>query len=331
MSASKNVLVIGGAGYVGSHAAMALSQAGLTPIVVDNLSGGHQSAVQWGPFERCDMRDTAALTTIMSKHRPYAIMHFAASIEVGIGEREPLAFFDNNVAGTISVLKAMQETGVDKLVFSSTCAVYGNALPPLTEDTPHNPASVYGRTKSIVEGLIGDCVRAHGLNAVALRYFNACGAALSGGIGEQHDPETHLIPNALKAACGLGGAMKVFGTDYPTPDGTCLRDYVHVSDLATAHVAALDLLAREGGFHAINLGTGNPYSVLEVLAAVERATGKRVPHDLAPRRAGDVAVLTADVSKARDKLGFTPRYSDIDTIVGSAWAFHRKAWGIEDI
>jgi UDP-arabinose 4-epimerase len=327
-SDKKNIVIIGGAGYVGSHAAMAVSQAGHVPIVVDNLSGGHQSGVQWGPLEVCDMRDTPALTQIMRQFAPSAVMHFAASIEVGIGEKEPLAFFDNNVAGTISVLKAMQGADVSKLVFSSTCAVYGNAQPPLTEATPHNPASVYGRTKSIVEGIIGDCVRAHGMSAVALRYFNACGAQIGGRIGEQHDPETHLIPNALKAACGLGGPLKVFGADYPTPDGTCLRDYVHVSDLATAHVAALDLLTRERGFHAINLGTGNPFSVLDVLAAVERATGRPVPHDFAPRRAGDVAVLTADVSKAREKLGFDPKFSDIDTIVGSAWAFHRQAWGL---
>ncbi len=323
-----NVLVIGGAGYVGSHAAKAIAQSGRIPVVVDNLSGGHKSSVKWGPFEACDVRDTALLTKIMHDYQPEAVMHFAASIEVGIGEREPLAFFDNNVAGTISVLKAMQSANVARLVFSSTCAIYGNAEPPLVETAPQNPASVYGRTKAIVEGIIRDCVRAYGLNAVALRYFNACGADSDGEIGEQHDPETHLIPNALKAACGLGGPMKLFGSDYPTHDGTCLRDYVHVSDLATAHVAALDLMTREAGFHAFNLGTGKPFSVLDIMAAVQRATGKAVPYDVSPRRDGDVAILTADVSKARDILGFVPHFSDIDTIVGSAWAFHRKAWGL---
>jgi UDP-glucose-4-epimerase GalE len=325
-----NIIILGGAGYVGSHAAKAVAESGRTPIVIDDLSGGHRHAVQWGPFEACDMRDTARLTRLLQAYKPSGVMHFAASIEVGIGQNQPLAFFDNNVGGTISVLKAMQGADVKRLVFSSTCAVYGNASPPLLETTPHNPASVYGRTKSIAEGLIEDCTRAHGLNAVALRYFNACGADSAGTIGEEHDPETHLIPNALKAACGLGGPMNVFGDDYPTPDGTCLRDYVHVSDLADAHVAALDLLDREGGFYTVNLGTGKPQSVREILDAVERATGRAVPHTISPRRAGDVAILTANIDKARALLGFDPKHSDIDTIVGSAWAFHQKAWGIAD-
>jgi UDP-arabinose 4-epimerase len=322
------VLVIGGAGYVGSHVAKAVAASGRLPVVVDNLSGGHRSSVQWGPLEVCDVRDTAQLSAIIAQHKPNAVMHFAASIEVGIGEREPLAFFDNNVAGTISVLKAMQANAITQLVFSSTCAIYGNASPPLLETTPKNPASVYGRTKAIVEGIIEDCVRAHGLNAVALRYFNACGADVDGTIGEMHDPETHLIPNVLKAACGLGAALNVFGTDYPTPDGTCLRDYIHVTDLAQGHVQALDLMAQTGGFHAFNLGTGKPLSVLDIIAAVERATGKTVPYELAPRRAGDVAVLTADISRAREALGFAPRHSDVDNIVRTAWAFHQKAWNI---
>jgi UDP-glucose-4-epimerase GalE len=322
------ILVIGGAGYVGSHVAKAVALSGRRPIVVDNLSGGHASSVQWGAFEQCDIRDTSALIRIMEVYQPEVVMHFAASIEVGIGEAQPLDFFDNNVAGTISVLKAMRDGDVKRLVFSSTCAIYGMATPPLIETTPQRPASVYGRTKAIVESLIEDCVRAHGLTAVALRYFNACGADADGAIGERHDPETHLIPNALKAACGIGAQMKVFGTDYPTFDGTCLRDYVHVSDLADAHVAALDLMDRQNGFHAFNLGTGKPFSVLEILQAVERATGKKVPYESCPRREGDVAVLSADVSKARDLLGFSPRSSDIDTIVSTAWAFHRKAWGV---
>jgi UDP-glucose-4-epimerase GalE len=325
---SENILVLGGAGYVGSHAAKAVAQSGRVPIVVDNLSGGSHDAVLWGPFERCDIRDTLRLTEIMTRYKPTAVMHFAASIEVGIGEREPLDFFDNNVGGTISILKAMRSAGVRNLVFSSTCAVYGEAPPPLDETKPRNPASVYGRTKAIVEGLIEDCGRAHGLNAVILRYFNACGADADGQIGERHDQETHLIPNALKAAVGLGGRMKIFGNDYPTPDGTCQRDYVHVTDLATAHVAALDLLTRQGRTHIFNLGTGRPYSVLEVLGAIERQTGKATPYDLAPRRAGDVAILTADVTKARNILGFAPQHSDIDNVVKTAWAFHRKVWGL---
>jgi UDP-glucose 4-epimerase len=198
----------------------------------------------------------------------------------------------------------------------------------LVETMVHNPASVYGRTKSIVEGLIADCARAHGLAAIVLRYFNASGADADGEIGEEHDPETHLIPNALKAAIGLGGPMHLFGTDYPTPDGTCLRDYIHVSDLADAHVAALDILDKGSTFDAFNLGTGRPFSVFDIMGAVQRATGKEVPFITSPRRAGDVATLTADIGKACEGLGFSPKHSDIDTIVGSAWRFHKKAWGL---
>lgn len=322
------ILVIGGAGYVGSHAAKALAERGFTPVVVDNLSGGHKAAVRWGPIETCDMRDTESLTAIMRKHQANAVLHFAASIEVGIGEREPLAFFDNNVSGTISVLKAMQAADVNKLVFSSTCAVYGSAEPPLDENKPRAPASVYGRTKAIVESLIEDCARAHGLNAVILRYFNASGADASGLIGEQHDPETHLIPIALRAAAGLGARLKVFGNDFPTPDGTCLRDYIHVTDLATAHIAALDLLETQSGVDHFNLGTGQPYSVMEVIERAGKVVGRSVPFDLAPRRQGDVAILTADITKAKTKLGFMPCHSNLNNIVGSAWAFHRKAWGL---
>ncbi len=326
---TQRVIVCGGAGYVGSHAARALAGAGYLPVVVDSLSGGHADAVRWGPLEQLDIRKTAALADVMLAHAPVAVLHFAASIEVGIGEREPLAFYDNNVAGTISVLAAMKQAGVGRLVFSSTCAVYGAAAPPLTEEMPHRPGSVYGRTKSMVETIIADTARVQGLKAACLRYFNAAGAAPDGLTGERHDPETHLIPLALAAAAGRGQGLNVFGTDYDTPDGTALRDYVHVCDLADAHVAAVRWLEdAEAGAHAFNLGTGEPLSVLQVMAAVQRATGRAVPHTLGPRRPGDVPVLTADTSKARTVLGFAPRLSDIDTIVRTAWAFHRRQWGL---
>jgi UDP-glucose-4-epimerase GalE len=322
------VLVLGGAGYVGSHAAKAIAASGRQPIVIDSLVAGNATAVRWGPLIECDLRDTTRLSQIMAESGAKSVMHFAASIEVGIGEREPLAFYDNNVCGTVSVLKAMAFANIDQIVFSSTCAVYGNAQPPLHEDLPRNPASVYGRTKSMVESILEDCAAATGLRVAILRYFNASGADPSGLIGEEHDPETHLIPNALKAAAGLGGALKIFGTDYPTPDGTCQRDYVHVNDLADAHVGALSLLQQTPGVHRYNLGTGRPYSVLEVIAAVERVTGQPPPYELGPRRPGDVPVLTADLGRARTQLGFDPKMSDIDTIVSTAWNFHKRVWGI---
>jgi UDP-glucose-4-epimerase GalE len=325
---SEYIIIAGGAGYVGSHTAKAVAKSGQIPVVVDNLSTGHSHAVQFGPLETCDVRDTDTLFKIMARYQPTAVMHFAASIEVGIGERESLAFYNNNVAGTISLLEAMSRVGVPKLVFSSTCAVYGNTTPPLDETMTRQPASVYARTKAMAEDIIEDCVRAHGLNAVVLRYFNACGADVMGKIGEEHSPETHLIPNVLKAAAGLGGHLKVFGTDYPTPDGTCLRDYVHVTDLADAHVAALSYLETNLGYHVFNLGTGQPFSVLDVIKVAGRITGTQPNYDLCPRRPGDVASLTADISKARNLLGFAPQNSSLEQIVQSAWAFHRQKWDV---
>lgn len=323
---TERIAIIGGAGYVGSHAAKAVARAGALPVVIDNLRAGHAHAVQWGPLVEADIHDTDRIAAALKEHGVKAAMMFAASIEVGIGEREPLAFYDNNVAGMISVLRAMAAAGVDALLFSSTCAVYGAGAPPLLETSPIAPVSVYGRTKAYCEQIIADSVRAHGLKAGALRYFNACGADPDGDIGEEHDPETHLIPNALKAAAGIGAGFTVFGTDYDTPDGTCLRDYVHVTDLADAHVAALAHVRAQGGMTTLNLGTGRPYSVREVIAAVERVTGRAVPATFADRRAGDAPVLTADISAARRTIGFEPRYSDLETIVGTAWRFHQKAW-----
>tara|TARA_R110002072_G_scaffold73069_8_gene174283 strand:- start:1387 stop:2193 length:807 start_codon:yes stop_codon:yes gene_type:complete len=256
-------------------------------------------------------------------------MHFAANIEVGEGQRFPLRFWNNNVAGVVSLLSAMERAGAQSLVFSSTCAVYGEPeTVPITEAESCKPISVYGRTKRAVEQLLADVSSVDGVRYAALRYFNAAGASSDGEIGEEHDPETHLIPNALKAAAGIGGRMKLFGTDYDTRDGTCIRDYIHVMDLADAHLAALDRLMSGERKIVANLGTGHGASVLEVLGAVEKVTGFKVPRELFPRRPGDAPVLSADISHARAALEFQPKRSDIETIIADAWRFHRKVWGL---
>jgi UDP-glucose-4-epimerase GalE len=332
---AERVLIAGGAGYIGSHAAKALKLAGREPVVFDNLSSGHAHAVRWGPLVRGDIREAEAVRAALRAHRPDAVMHFAAKIEVGEGEKDPAGFYDNNVAGALNLIRVMLEEGVKTFVFSSTCAIYGDPERlPLTEDMPKRPVSVYGRSKLMVEQMLEDMARAHGLSFAALRYFNASGADLDGEIGEEHEPESHLIPNALKAAVGLGGPMKLFGTDYPTADGTCVRDFVHVTDLAEAHILAADRLATAAaagggpGVLQLNLGTGEGRTVRQVLDAVEKATGRTPPVIESPRRPGDAVALYADTTKSREALGWTPRLSDIDTVVSSAWAFHRKAWGL---
>ena len=326
---SDRVLIVGGAGYIGSHAAKAVRLAGREPVVFDDLSCGHEHAVRWGPLVKGDIRNADAVRAAIREHKPSAVMQFAARIEVGEGEKDPAHFYDNNVAGTLNLVRVMLEEGVQNLVFSSTCAIYGNPdRLPLTEDLPKRPVSVYGRTKLMCEQVLEDISRAHGLNFAALRYFNAAGADPDGEIGEEHDPETHLIPNALKAAVGLGGPMKLFGTDYPTPDGTCLRDYVHVTDLATAHILAADKIAAANTNLQLNLGAGEGRTVRQVLKAVESATGRVVPVDVAPRRQGDAVALYADATSVTRELGWKPKYSDIDTVVSTAWAFSRRAWGV---
>jgi UDP-glucose-4-epimerase GalE len=325
----KRVLIAGGAGYIGSHAAKALRQAGREPIVFDDLSCGHAHAVKWGPLVRGDIRNADALRAAIREYRPDAVMNFAARIEVGEGERNPSHFYDNNVAGVLTLVRTMLEEGVTNLVFSSTCAIYGDPERlPLTEDLPKRPVSVYGRTKLMCEQMLEDISRAHGVNFAALRYFNAAGADPDGEIGEEHDPETHLIPNAIKAAIGMGGPMKLFGNDYPTPDGTCLRDYVHVTDLAEAHILAADRIAIGAGNLQLNLGGGEGRTVLQVLNAVEKATGRPVPHTIAPRRPGDAVALYADTTKTTTMLDWTPRLSDIETIVSTAWNFHKQKWAV---
>ena len=313
----------GGAGYVGSHACKALARAGYTVIVFDNLTAGHRAAVRYGALVEGDVTDTRAVREALRRHRISAVMHFAALLDVGESVREPARYFRNNVAGALSVLEAMTAESVRQFVFSSSCATYGEPLEtPIAETHPQRPINSYGETKLAIERALPHFERASALKWVSLRYFNAAGADPEGELGEDHSPEIHLIPRAIEAAVG-GPGLQVFGDDYPTPDGTCLRDYVHVSDLADAHVQALQAIAGAGGSDAYNLGTGRPHSVRDVIDAVERVTGRKVPWTLAPRRAGDPAVLCAAAGKAYAALGWTPRLPDLDAIVGTAWAWYR--------
>jgi UDP-glucose-4-epimerase GalE len=317
------VLVTGGAGYIGSHAAKALKQAGYTVVVFDNLSAGHREAVRYGPFVQGEIADLDAVRRALREHRISAVMHFAAFLDVGESVREPAKYYRNNVTGALTVLEAMALEGVTPFVFSSTCATYGEPVEtPITESHPQAPINSYGESKLAVERALPHFERACGVHYAALRYYNAAGADPDGEIGEDHAPEIHLIPRAIEAAAG-GPGLQVFGDDYPTPDGTCLRDYIHVTDLADAHVKALDAVARTGMSRVYNLGTGQAHSVREVIEAVERVAGTRVPWTPAPRRAGDPAVLYAAPDKAQRELHWTPRFADLDTIVRTAWNWHR--------
>lgn len=320
-----SILVTGGAGYIGSHVALALAEAGYRPIVYDNLSHGHRWAVQWGPLVEGDLEDRARLTAAIREHSVSAIMHFASFIFVGESMTAPGKYFANNVGGTLSLLEAARETGVDRLVFSSTAAVYGMPeVVPITEDAPKEPINAYGDSKLMAEKLLSWYDQIHGIRSMALRYFNAAGADAQARIGEAHDPETHLIPLILDAVAGIRPHIGVYGTDYPTPDGTAIRDYIHVSDLAEAHVKALEYLLRGGASSAINLGTGTGYSVKEVITSVERITGRPVPRQYQDRRPGDPPSLVANADKGAALLQWKARQSDIDTIVGSAWRWHQR-------
>ncbi|MDA8231088.1 MAG: UDP-glucose 4-epimerase GalE [Magnetospirillum sp.] len=321
----RSVLVTGGAGYVGSHACKALASAGWTPIVYDDFSTGHRDLVRWGPCEEGDIADTARLDAALARHRPDAVMHFAAASLVGESVRDPGATYRRNVAGTLTLLEAVRKAGVGTVVFSSSCATYGRPdRVPITEDSPQRPINPYGASKAMAERLMADFGAAYGMRGAALRYFNAAGADPDGEAGEDHEPETHLIPRALMAAAGLLSRLDVFGDDWATADGTCIRDYVHVSDLARWHVAALDRLAEGTPFLALNLGTGRGRSVREVVAAVERVTGRTVPLAIGPRRDGDPPVLVADPGRAKDILGATPRFADLETMVETAWRWLRR-------
>lgn len=319
------VLVVGGAGYIGSHTVLALKAAGFSTVVYDNFSAGHRDVCYGDHLVEGELADTAKLTQTMQKHNISSVVHFAALIEAGQSVLTPLPFFHNNVAGTLSLLDAMNVAGVTRLVFSSTAAVYGNQsdVALLSEDLPRTPINPYGDSKAMVETVLESCVSAHGLQAIALRYFNASGADAQGRSGERHDPETHLIPLVIQAARGQRDQIKVYGTDYDTPDGTCIRDYIHVTDLALGHVAALrHLLAHgEAGVTPVNLGTGAGQSVREVIDAVRRISGRDFAVEETPRRAGDPAVLVADVARAKALLGWTATHSDLDTIVRDAWAY----------
>jgi UDP-arabinose 4-epimerase len=318
------VLVTGGAGYVGSHCCKALAEAGFEPVVFDNLSMGHAEAVRWGPLIRGDMRDADALSSAMREARPEAVLHFAALALVGESTAHPERYYAVNVGGTLNLLEAMRLNGVAGIVFSSTCAVYGEPeRVPITEDLPRRPINPYGATKLACEWMMDDFDRAHRIRSVRLRYFNAAGADPSAVIGEWHEPETHLIPLVLDTALGLRPSISVFGTDYPTPDGTAIRDYIHVNDLAAAHVAALKHLVAGGASAAVNLGTGHGASVREVIRAVETVAGRPVAVEETGRRAGDPPVLVADPSRAESLLGWRAK-SDLLTTVADAWRWHRK-------
>lgn len=326
LMAERSVLVTGGAGYIGSHTCKALARAGYLPIVYDNLSYGHEWAVRWGPLERGDILDRKRLEEILAKYRPAAVMHFAASSYVGESIANPSLYYRNNVAGSLTLLEAMRDLGIPRIVFSSTCATYGSTDNlPINEGAQQHPISPYGASKLMVERMLADFGNAHALAWTTLRYFNAAGADEDCEIGEDHDPETHIVPLVLDAASGRRPHVMVFGTDYDTPDGTCIRDYIHVADLAEAHVLAMQ--ASEAGIlaNAYNLGNGRGFSVREVISAVERVTGLSVPSVSAARRGGDPPALVCDASRAHEILGWKPKISELDEIVRTAWAWHQRS------
>jgi UDP-glucose 4-epimerase len=326
MSKPLSVLVTGGAGYIGSHCCKALSEAGFNPVCYDNLSTGHRDFIKWGPFVSGDIRDTDRLRDTLRAHDVAAVMHFAAFSLVGESVADPQKYYLNNVVGTASLLQAMRDAGCSRFVLSSTGAVYGNAANRLISETDHcEPINPYGSSKWMIEQILSDFRRAYGFNSFCLRYFNASGADPSAVIGELRDPETHLIPRAMMALQGYAPDFSIFGDDYDTPDGTAIRDYIHVTDLANAHVLALGLLleGHEGG--SFNLGTGKGFSVREILAAIAAETGRPVPQAVKPRRPGDPAVLVADPQRAREVLKFQARHSDLPTIIRTAWAWHLRA------
>jgi UDP-arabinose 4-epimerase len=317
------VLITGGAGYIGSHTAKLLAVSGHTPIVFDDFTQGHDWAVKWGPLERGSLADQGRLREVFAAHKVEAVVHFAASALVGESMSQPTKYFRNNTVATLNLLDAMREAGVATIVFSSTCATYGDPVRvPIDETHPQAPVNPYGESKLMVEKILRWYGSAYGLKWIALRYFNAAGADPAGEIGEDHDPETHLVPLVIGAALGTRPPVKVFGTDYPTPDGSAVRDYVHVMDLADAHRRALEGLDNGTASQAINLGTGQGHSVRSVIETVNRVGGKKVPFEEAPRRAGDPPELVAAPGRARDVLGWSCRYAALEVIVEHAWKWH---------
>ena len=317
------ILVTGGAGYIGSHTCKALQRAGFSPIAYDNLSRGNEEAVQWGALEIGDLADRDRLLAVMRRYNVSAVVHFAALAYVAESSENPALYHRNNVDGTATLLEAMRAGGIDHIVFSSSCAVYGMPdAAPIAEHAPFAPINPYGTTKAVCEQMLKECAAASALNFIALRYFNAAGADPDGDIGECHVPETHAIPLLLDVAAGAKPHFTIFGDDYPTADGTCIRDYIHVADLADAHVAALRAL-RDGGAEngAFNLGTGRGWSVRELIDIVRDITKRPLPVQIGPRRPGDPPCLVSDTTRARERLGWRPRFADIATQVAHAWAW----------
>ena len=320
-----DILVTGGAGYIGSHCCKELNRRGYTPVTIDNLVYGHRGYVRWGPFYEGNIDDKKVLEKIFSRHRIQAVLHFAAFAYVGESVTDPLKYYRNNLKGTIGLFESLILHGVRHVIFSSSCATYGIPVKvPIDETHPQNPINPYGKTKYMVEEILKDYSQAYPFDFMSLRYFNAAGADLESEIGENHDPETHLIPLVLDVAKGRSKKINVFGNDYDTDDGSCIRDYIHVTDLADAHVLALEKLLQGHQSEFINLGTGQGYSVFQVIDTVGEITGVNISYDVIERRPGDPAILIASNEKARNVLGWSPRYPSLDHIVASAWNWHSK-------
>jgi len=328
---NKTILVTGGAGYIGSHACKALARYGYNPVAVDNLSTGHAWSVKWGDLEECDLRDREKIATIFERHKPVAVMHFAAHSYVGESVENPGKYYNNNVIGTLTLLEVMREQGIDMLVFSSTCATYGDPVSiPMNEAHPQEPVNPYGFGKLAAERMMVDYGKAYGLKFVSLRYFNAAGADPEAEIGEAHQPETHIIPLVLDVAAGKRQNISIFGTDYDTPDGTCIRDYIHVTDLADAHIRALDYLLDGRDSRSVNLGNGEGFSVREVIEAARTITGHSIPAVETDRRPGDPARLVSDSKLASDLLGWQPKRAGIEIQIEDAWRWHQKLLNINN-
>lgn len=321
----ENVLVIGGAGYMGSHICKYLAKRGYQPIVLDNLACGHRDAVKWGPFFEGELADAELLKHVISRHHISTVMHFAAFCYVGESVENPGKYYRNNVADVINLLNTLVERGISRFIFSSSCSTYGEPEEiPIGEDHPQNPVNPYGRTKLMVEQVLDDFWNAYCLKSVILRYFNAAGADPEGELGEDHEPETHLIPLVLKTALGQRESVHVFGDDYPTKDGTCIRDYIHVQDLAQAHLLALERLldGRPGG--KFNLGNGEGYSVKEIIEVARQVTGRPIHETIKVRRPGDPAILVGSSTRAINELGWKPQFPELHTIIDTAWAWHKN-------